>query len=89
MSNSLPGVIAKEKNVILPVNKYKLPAWSHWVLQLAFKAKHASKLTPQLMVAAEIGDVKWSPEGPWLVNLSLTTATLIVEDKDIWVIEID
>ena len=55
--NSLPGVITKEKNIILPVNEYKLPAWSQRVLQLAFKAKHSSKLPAQLMVAAEFRDI--------------------------------
>lgn len=55
--NSRPGVIPEQKNIILPVNEYKLPAWSHRVLQLAFKAKHASELTAQLIVAAELGDI--------------------------------
>lgn len=53
--NLRPGIITKEKNIILPVNKYKLPAWSQRILQLAFKAKHMSKLTTQLMVTAELG----------------------------------
>ena len=55
--NSLPGVVPKKKNIILPVNKYKLPAWSHRVLQLTFKAKHASKFNTQLVVAAEFGEI--------------------------------
>lgn len=28
----LPGVITEEKNIILSVNEYKLPAWSRWIL---------------------------------------------------------
>ena len=69
MRNSRPGAITKEKNIILPVDEYKLPAWSQGVLQLAFEAKHARKLTAQLIVAAEFGDIQWPTKGPWLVNL--------------------
>jgi hypothetical protein len=36
---------------------------------LAFEAKHARKLTAQLIVAAEFGDIQWPTKGPWLVNL--------------------
>ena len=71
--NSRPGVITKEKNIILPVYKYKLPAWSQGVLQLAFKAKHLSQLTTQLMVATKFGDIQWPTKGPWLVNLLIFT----------------
>lgn len=68
----LPGVVTKEKNIILTVNKYKLPAWSLRILQQAFKAKHVSKLTSQLIIAAEFGDIQWSSKGPWFVNLPET-----------------
>lgn len=44
--NSRPRAISKEENVILPVNEYKLPAWSQWVLQQAFQPKHSGQLTP-------------------------------------------
>lgn len=65
----LPGVITKEENIILTVNEYKLPAWSLRILQQAFKAKHASKLTSQLIIAAKFGDIQWSSKGLWFVNL--------------------
>lgn len=29
----LPGVVAEEEDILLAVDKYKLPAWSHRVLQ--------------------------------------------------------
>lgn len=29
--NLLPGIITDEKNIVLPVDKYKLPAWSQRV----------------------------------------------------------
>lgn len=35
----LPGVVAQEKHIVLPVDKYKLPAWSQRVIQLSFEAK--------------------------------------------------
>ena len=69
MGDLRPGAITKEKNIILSVYKYKLPAWSHRVLQLAFKAKHSSEFTTQLMVAAEFSDIQWPSKGPWLINL--------------------
>ena len=55
--NLRPGVIAEKENIILPVNEYKLPAWSQRILQIAFKAKHMSKLTTQFNVTAEFGYV--------------------------------
>lgn len=53
----LPRVISKEKYIILPVDKYKLPAWSMRVFQLSLDSKHLSQLLSQLLIAAEPGDV--------------------------------
>jgi hypothetical protein len=37
--NILPRVVAYKEDVLLSVDEYKLPAWSHRVFQLALKAK--------------------------------------------------
>jgi len=68
-----PRAITEEKNIILSVNEYKLPAWSHRVLQLAFQSEHSGELTTQLMVAAEFSDIQRSSEGPWFINLQQET----------------
>ena len=53
----LPRVVSKEKCIVLPVDKYKLPAWSTRVFQLSLYAKHLSQLLSQLLIATEPGDV--------------------------------
>ena len=70
--NLLPGIITNKKNIILPVDKYKLPAWSQRVFQLAFEAKQTPKLTPELRVTVEFGNVQWPPKGPRFINLETT-----------------
>jgi len=37
--NLLPRIIVHEKDILLAVDEYKLPAWSQRVFQLALKAK--------------------------------------------------
>ena len=65
----LPRIVSKEKNIILPVDKYKLPAWSKRVFQLSLNSEHLCQLLPQLMIAAEPGYVKWAPNWTGFVNL--------------------
>jgi len=65
----LPGVISKEKYIILPVDKYKLPAWSMRVFQFPLNSEHLSQFSSQLMIAAEPGDVQWAPNRPWFIDL--------------------
>lgn len=67
----LPRVVSKEKHIVLPVDKYKLPAWSIRVIQLTLNAEHLTQFLSKFSIIREPGDVQGSPHWSWLVNLNL------------------